>query len=266
MPLTKEKMVWTKTLLLKHYYRRQGNLHKGGVCAMHSRKSAKKRTKACTFSNQRNPHFPDPPILAFFVFLAFSVLRFSLLFCAFFPFFPKDFQGSAERKNPPPPKKSRDWRVREGGVYAMHSRKSAKKRTKARTFWNRRNPHFLCRLMLLIFGICGSTGQTEGQEQSEAKDVLKLRLPEALDQKTREGCGCFWDLLGGSRGKFREKSRENCWKNVPESRNALNSRISGTGKGKPAGNIGSTLPGPCPTFHAGCFLRSTVPAFSSFSD
>ena len=42
-----------------------------------------------------------------------------------------------------------------------------------------------------------------------------------------------------------EKSRENCWKNFPGSRNATNSGISGTGKGKPAG---------------------TVPAFSSFSE
>ena len=38
------------------------------------------------------------------------------------------------------------------------------------------------------------------------------------------------------------KSRENCWKIFPESRNATNSRTSGTGKGKPAGNLGSTLP------------------------
>ena len=42
-------------------------------------------------------HNPDPPILAFFVFLAFFVLRFSLLFCVYFPFFSKDFKGSAEK-------------------------------------------------------------------------------------------------------------------------------------------------------------------------
>ena len=42
------------------------------------------------------------------------------------------------------------------------------------------------------------------------------------------------------------KSRENCWKNFPESRDATDSRISGTGNGKPAGNLGSALPGPCP--------------------
>ena len=38
-----------------------------------------------------------------------------------------------------------------------------------------------------------------------------------------------------------------------ESRNALNSRILGTGKGKPARNLGSTLPGPCPHLPCGVF-------------
>ena len=68
----------------------------------------------------------------------------------------------------------------------------------------------------------------------------------------------------GFSGKTPGKSRENCWKIFPESGNATNSRISGTGKGKPAGNLGSTLPGPCPHLPCGVFLKSTVPAFSSF--
>ena len=59
------------------------------------------------------------------------------------------------------------------------------------------------------------------------------------NQKTREGFGCFWGLLAGSRGKV----WENCWQNLPESRNVLISGISGTRKGKPAANIRSTLPG-----------------------
>ena len=42
--------------------------------------------------------YPDLPILAFFVFLAFFVLRFSSLFCAFLLSSSKDFKGSAERK------------------------------------------------------------------------------------------------------------------------------------------------------------------------
>ena len=39
---------------------------------------------------------PDPPILAFFDFLAFFVVRFCFFFCAFS--FSKDFRGSAKRK------------------------------------------------------------------------------------------------------------------------------------------------------------------------
>ena len=50
--------------------------------------------------------------------------------------------------------------------------------------------------------------------------------------------GVFAGVLEESAGKTPGKLLENC----PESRNALHSRISGTGKGKPAANIGSTLP------------------------
>ena len=52
--------------------------------------------------------------------------------------------------------------------------------------------------------------------------------------------------------------------NFSKLRNATNSGFSGTGKGKPAANLGSTLPGPCPHLPRGVFLKSTVPAFSSF--
>ena len=70
-------------------------------------------------------------------------------------------------------------------------------------------------------------------------------------QKTREGCGCFRGLFRGSRGKL----QENRWKIFPESRNATNTRASGTGKGKPAGNLGPTLPGPCPHLPCGVFFE-----------
>ena len=71
----------------------------------------------------------------------------------------------------------------------------------------------------------------------------------------------FWRKVPG-------KFRENCWKNFPESRNAANSRISGTGKGKPAaGNLGSTLPGPCPHLPCGVFFEiDSSSLLSSFSD
>ena len=51
--------------------------------------------------------------------------------------------------------------------------------------------------------------------------------------------GKFWEIAGF----------------FPESPNAANSRISGTGKGKPAGNLGSTLPGPCPHLPCGVFFE-----------
>ena len=68
----------------------------------------------------------------------------------------------------------------------------------------------------------------------------------------------LWLFPGSVRGFPRKppgKSRENCWKIFPGSRNAINSRISGTGKGKPAGNLGSTLPGPCPHLPCGVFFE-----------
>ena len=43
--------------------------------------------------------YPDLPILAFFVFLAFFVLQFSLLFCAFLLSFPR-IQGFSREENP----------------------------------------------------------------------------------------------------------------------------------------------------------------------
>ena len=67
---------------------------------------------------------------------------------------------------------------------------------------------------------------------------------------------------------------ENCWK-VPGKLleifprilpNATNSRISGTGKANLPGTLGRHSRDLVPTFRAGCFSKSTVPAFSSFSD
>ena len=65
----------------------------------------------------------------------------------------------------------------------------------------------------------------------------------------------FPGSVRGFSGKTPGKCRENCWKNFPESRNATNFRISGTRKGKPAGNLGSTLPGPCPHLPCGVFFE-----------
>ena len=81
----------------------------------------------------------------------------------------------------------------------------------------------------------------------------------------------LWLFQGSVRGFPRKtpgKSRENCWKNFPGAPNATNSRISGTGKGKPAANLGSTRPGPCP--HLPCKhikrQQSTNMTFKGASD
>ena len=63
---------------------------------------------------------PDPPILVFFVFFAFFRFAVFLAFFGVFPFFSKDFKGSAERKilaffggsSLFLPKKAGDWSVR----------------------------------------------------------------------------------------------------------------------------------------------------------
>ena len=45
------------------------------------------------------PKNPDLPFLAFLDFLAFFVARNFLAFLSVFPFFPRDFRGSEERKS-----------------------------------------------------------------------------------------------------------------------------------------------------------------------
>ena len=75
--------------------------------------------------------------------------------------------------------------------------------------------------------------------------------------KQSENSRRLWLFLGSVRGFSRKtpgKCWENCWKIFPESRNATNSRIWGSGKGKPAGNLGPTLPGPCPHLPSGVFF------------
>ena len=91
------------------------------------------------------------------------------------------------------------------------------------------------------------------------KEIL-IELPAwapktSFDQKAREGCGCFRGLFGGSRGILRESPGKIAGKLFPESRNATNSGISGTRKGQPAGNLGTTLPGPRPNLPCGMFFE-----------
>ena len=75
----------------------------------------------------------------------------------------------------------------------------------------------------------------------------------------------LWLFLGSVRGFVREvegKFWEECWKIFPESPNALNSRISGTGQGKPAANLGANWLGFVPTFRVGCFRNRRLAATS----
>ena len=69
------------------------------------------------------------------------------------------------------------------------------------------------------------------------RDCYQLRpQPGFKSEKSRR----LWRFPGsvrGFRGKLQESPGKISGKNVPESRNATNSKISGTGKGKPAANV-----------------------------
>ena len=61
---------------------------------------------------------------------------------------------------------------------------------------------------------------------------------------------------GGSRGKFHANGSRTAGINFLRSKKQpINSSFSGTGKGKPAGNLGSTMPGPCPNLQCGVFFE-----------
>ena len=75
--------------------------------------------------------------------------------------------------------------------------------------------------------------------------MLGLRFLMASDQasiRKLEKAVAVLGICSGFPRKIPGKSRESCRKNMPESCEALNSRISGTRKGKPAAHLGSTLP------------------------
>ena len=79
----------------------------------------------------------------------------------------------------------------------------------------------------------------------------------------------LWLFLGSARGFPREisgKSRENCWKFFPNREMLQIIGFWAPGKTNLPGTFGRHCLDLVPTFRAGCFLKSTVPAFSSFSD
>ena len=73
---------------------------------------------------------------------------------------------------------------------------------------------------------------------AHSEDHPKIRKLEKAVAVSGVCSGVPEENSGKVTGKLPEK-------NVPESQHATNSRISGTGKGKPSGNLGSTLPRPC---------------------
>ena len=87
-----------------------------------------------------------------------------------------------------------------------------------------------------------------------------------LIQKTREGCGCFRGLFGGSPGKLRESPGKIAGKLFPNREMLQILGFRAPGKANLPGTLGRHCRDLVPTFRAGCFLKSTVPAFSSFSD
>ena len=113
--------------------------------------------------------------------------------------------------------------------------------------------------------------------------LLGLRLPDSRKspevsrtepfslsctyQKTREGCGCFRGLFGGSLGKLRESPGKIAGKFFPNRKMLQILRFRTPGKANLPGTLGRhCLDLVVPAFRAGCFLKSTVPAFSSFPE
>ena len=128
-------------------------------------------------------------------------------------------------------------------------------------------------ILLLFCSIRGRLGTSQRFQQERPRDTRSESRRAFILRNSQRPSARYPPLsrlfLGSLREFWRKvpgKFRENCWKIFPESPNATNSRISGTGKGKPAGTLGPQCRDLVPTFRAGCFLKSTVPAFSSFSD
>ena len=87
-----------------------------------------------------------------------------------------------------------------------------------------------------------------------------------VSRKTREGCGCFRGLCRSSAGKFRENSGKIAGKIFPNREMLQILGFQAPGKANLPETLGPHCRDLVPTFRAGCFLKSTVPAFSSFSE
>ena len=113
----------------------------------------------------------------------------------------------------------------------------------------------------------GGSGQWRGQGHAMNRSTLKIEFRCAQwHQKTREGCGHFRGLFGGSPGKLRESPEKIAGKCFPNREMLQILGFRSPGKANLPGTLGRHCRDLVPTFRAGCFLISTVPAFSSFSE
>ena len=108
------------------------------------------------------------------------------------------------------------------------------------------------------------------------KVLLKLYLLQfpfkliyLLGTASSENSRRLWLFPGSLRGvprKIAGKPREYCWKIFPNREMLQILGFRALEKANLPGTLGRHCLDLVPTFRAGCFLKSTVPAFSSFSD
>ena len=119
-------------------------------------------------------------------------------------------------------------------------------------------------VLVLCRGVCRNPYKCRWTK-SRQRACQKTRLPKGLElfvslliQKTREGCGCCQDpenIRGFSGKTLGRRFPNRTW----------SCGILGIGKGKPAANLGWTLPWTLsPPSVRGVFLRSSVTTFSFF--
>ena len=85
--------------------------------------------------------------------------------------------------------------------------------------------------------------------------VLRSSLTKPKNQKTREGCGCFRGLFGGSRGKLRESGGKIAGKIFPDREMLRILGFRAPGKANLSQTMGPHCPGPCADLPCGVFFE-----------
>ena len=101
-----------------------------------------------------------------------------------------------------------------------------------------------------------------GKEGAFQGIMLRIRTFSENSRKLWLFPGTFWGFPRKTPGK----SRDNCWKTFPNCDMLQILGFGAPGKANLPGTLGRHCQDLVPTFRAGRFLKSTVPAFSSFSD